>query len=230
VLLNAVIAEIIRLGRHDRAFLETRASGFEAFAAALPTDMAAAAQTTGVERHEIESLARHLSEPGKRVCILYDVDASFEKSPRDLQAIANLLTVTGNVGRPGCGLVLARHHSNGQGLVDLGAFPEGRARRCDRWPQSAGGAHAAGVAGGAGRRPRQGLFIFGENPALDERVRRAARVYRRRRGDGTCSTPETKPPPQRRAARFRIRGICGKRHLARSAGQAFVPAFRRLRG
>jgi formate dehydrogenase major subunit len=169
VLLNAVISEIIRIGRHDRAFLETRANGFEAFTAALPTDLAAAAQTTGVERHEIESLARQLSEPGTRVCIVYDADASFEKSPRDLQAIANLLTVTGNVGRPGCGLVLARHHSNGQGLVDLGAFPEAVHGRGDRWHNLQGvrtlPALRAALAAGHVR----GLFIFGENPALDER-------------------------------------------------------------
>ena len=169
VLLNAVIAEIIRTGRHDRAFLEARASGFEAFAAALPADLAAAALTSGVERHEIESLARRLSEPGSRVAIVYDADASFEKSPRDLQAIANLLIVTGNIGRPGCGLVLARHHSNGQGLADLGAFPEAVHGRGDRWHNLLGARSLPALRAALAAGQFTGLFIFGENPVLDER-------------------------------------------------------------
>jgi formate dehydrogenase major subunit len=169
VLLNAVISEIIRTGRHDRAFLKARASGFETFARALPADLASTAQVTGVERHEIESLARLLSEPGRRVCIVYDADASFERSPRDLQAIANLLIITGRVGLPGSGLVLARRHSNSQGLVDLGAFPEAVHGRGDRWHNLQGARTLPGLRRALAAGQVKALFIFGENPALDER-------------------------------------------------------------
>ncbi|MBK1883811.1 nitrate reductase [Luteolibacter pohnpeiensis] len=59
---------------------------------------------TGLENEQIESLARLVSEPGKRVSWWWTmgVNQSYE-GVRTAQAIINLCLITGNIGKPGTG-------------------------------------------------------------------------------------------------------------------------------
>jgi formate dehydrogenase major subunit len=166
VLLHAVAHEIVKAKRHDRHFVGARTEGFDAFATAIEVDTAEVERVTGVERHRIEELARLVSGPGTNVCFVYDADASFEKSPRDLQAIANLLLLTGKVGRPSNGLILARRHANGQGLLDLGGSPDAVNAQAAglRGARTLGDLRQAVDEGGI-----RGVFIYGENPARHEK-------------------------------------------------------------
>ncbi|MBN2360736.1 MAG: FAD-dependent oxidoreductase [Deltaproteobacteria bacterium] len=164
-LLDAVAAEVIRRKGLDTDYIGARTEGFDAYARALPTDLAAIENTTGVERHKIEALAQALCDRGKRAVFVYDDDSAQDRAPGDLQSIANLLLLTGRLGQPGQGLVIARHHSNGQGLLDLGALPGA----------VAGGKPLAGcrtlaelwqaIEGGRIR----GLLVVGEDVAADAR-------------------------------------------------------------
>ena len=164
-LLSAVATEVLRRNGVDTGYLHDRTECFDALVCALPYDPAASAQVAGVDRHKIEALAQALCDRDRRVVFVYDDDAVQDRSPGDLQAIANLLLMTGRLGRPGQGLVLARHHSNGQGLIDLGAFPGavGRGQAlagCRSLPEL-----RRAIADGS----IKGLLVVGEDMAADSR-------------------------------------------------------------
>ena len=95
---------IVRDGRTDPDSI-ARTEGFEDFAAFLK-DYAPSAVTerTGMSVEEIESLARAVSEPGKRVSWWWTmgVNQSYE-GVRAAQAMINLALITGNIGKPGTG-------------------------------------------------------------------------------------------------------------------------------
>ncbi|MCW1883341.1 molybdopterin-dependent oxidoreductase [Luteolibacter flavescens] len=95
---------IVRDGRTDAAWVE-RTEGFDEFAAFLH-DYAPerVAEKTGLSVEEIESLARTVSEPGKRVSWWWTmgVNQSYE-GVRAAQAMINLALITGNIGKPGTG-------------------------------------------------------------------------------------------------------------------------------
>jgi formate dehydrogenase major subunit len=123
-LLGAVAAEVARLGGDAGAFIRDRADGYAAYREQSERDLAAVEAATGVEPAEITALARLLADPERNVVFVYDGGATLERTPGDLAAIAGLLLATGRVGRRGNGLLLTRHHSNGQGFLDLGGLPE----------------------------------------------------------------------------------------------------------
>jgi formate dehydrogenase major subunit len=151
VLLSAVAGEIIRAGGADRDFITRRTDGYEALAGGLPSPEQAE-EITGVSRQHLTQLAGMLADPARNAVFIYNADSVLEKSPGDLQAIANLLLLTGRFGRPRNGLIMTREHSNCQGLRDLGAAPARRAALRDR------------LLSGQIR----GIFLLGENLAVNK--------------------------------------------------------------
>jgi anaerobic selenocysteine-containing dehydrogenase len=139
-LLYALAHCILRDGRTDPASIE-RTEDLEQFKVFL-ADYApeAVAERTGMEVEEIESLARTVSEPGKRVSWWWTmgVNQSYE-GVRAAQAMINLALITGNIGKPGtgansitgqCNAMGSRLFSNTTSLVgghDF-AYPEHRAK------------------------------------------------------------------------------------------------------
>jgi assimilatory nitrate reductase catalytic subunit len=95
---------IIRDGRTDARSLQNT-TGFDEFAAFVReyTPESCAART-GMTVEEIESLARTVSEPGKRVSWWWTmgINQSYE-GVRAAQAMINLALITGNIGKPGTG-------------------------------------------------------------------------------------------------------------------------------
>jgi predicted molibdopterin-dependent oxidoreductase YjgC len=51
---------------------------------------------------------------------VYNIDSLRENAAQDLKALANLLLLTGKIGKAGNGLILLREHCNSQGLLDMG--------------------------------------------------------------------------------------------------------------
>jgi predicted molibdopterin-dependent oxidoreductase YjgC len=88
------------------------ASALEASVKALTT--AETAAVSGVDAAKIEALADKISAAGKVVAV-YDLDDTLERSADDLSALAQLLAVTGHLGKQGEGLLLLRADSNGVG-------------------------------------------------------------------------------------------------------------------
>jgi len=95
---------IVRDGRTDPASIK-QTEGYDDFVAFLRDySPAAVSDKTGLSVEEIETLARTVSEPGKRVSWWWTmgVNQSYE-GVRTAQAMINLALITGNIGKPGTG-------------------------------------------------------------------------------------------------------------------------------
>ena len=103
-LLHALAHCILRDGRIDPASIE-RTEGIEDYTVFLRDYApAAVAEKTGLSVEEIESLARTVSEPGKRVSWWWTMGVNqSHEGVRTAQAMINLALITGNIGKPGTG-------------------------------------------------------------------------------------------------------------------------------
>ncbi|MEJ2558628.1 MAG: NADH-quinone oxidoreductase subunit NuoG [Anaerolineae bacterium] len=79
------------------------------------------AEITGVPADEIRAAARAFGE-AKNGIILYGPEAGNDPALR--RAVANLVTVTGFVGRPNNGVIAVLPHANSRGAIDLGIVPD----------------------------------------------------------------------------------------------------------
>lgn len=104
-LLYALAHCIIRDNRIDPDFVASSVADFDAFADFVADySPSAVAAPTGLTVDDIESLARTVSQPQKRVSFWWTmgVNQSYE-GVRTAQAIINLALITGNIGKPGTG-------------------------------------------------------------------------------------------------------------------------------
>ena len=95
---------ILRDGRVDQESI-SRTEGFEEFSEFLTHySPAAVADRAGLSVETIETLARTVSEPGKRVSWWWTMGVNqSHEGVRTAQAIINLCLMTGNIGKPGTG-------------------------------------------------------------------------------------------------------------------------------
>ena len=157
VLLKAVAAWMLANGGMDKAFIESRTEGFDAFAQSLTPDLDKAPAATGVPAGDIIELARRISDPQTKVVFVYNVDSTLEKAPGDLQMLADILLLAGKLGVPGSGLLLSHEHSNYQGLSDICPLDDATLETMK-----------AALENG----DIKGLFIFGEDMAADETLKK----------------------------------------------------------
>ncbi len=123
-LLNAMMNVILEEELYDRQFVAERTEGFEETAAVIrkyTPEMAE--EITGVPKSQIIRAAR-LFAGAKKVCILYGMGITQHTTGTDnVKSIANLLMLTGNIGREGTGFSPLRGQNNVQGACDMGALP-----------------------------------------------------------------------------------------------------------
>ncbi len=95
---------ILRDGRTDPASI-ARTESIEEFTAFVRDyTPESVASRTGLSTEQIESLARTVSEPGKRVSWWWTMGVNqSHEGVRTAQAIINLCLITGNIGKPGTG-------------------------------------------------------------------------------------------------------------------------------
>jgi anaerobic selenocysteine-containing dehydrogenase len=89
--------------------------------------------SSGLSREAIESMAESMPRP-KRHHLLWHGHHPASHGTQNVQAIANLLLLRGNFGRPGAGICPLRGHSNVQGdrTVGITELPDrGHARPAD---------------------------------------------------------------------------------------------------
>ncbi|MEW6335634.1 MAG: formate dehydrogenase subunit alpha [Thermodesulfobacteriota bacterium] len=183
-LLNGIMRQIIEEGLHDRDFISERSEGFEPFQASLaPYDLKAVEGITGVSGAKIRQAAM-LFGRAERAIVLYGMGITQHTTGTDnVKAIANLLMLTGNIGRPGTGFAPLRGQNNVQGACDMGALPvfyPGYQRVDDpavrRKFEKAWGRELSDKAGltatemiqGAHAGHLKALYVMGENPMLSE--------------------------------------------------------------
>ena len=108
-------------GKLDRDFIAAHTTGFEALAADLrATAWAAIERQSGLARAEIEAAAQVYAK-ANRVIVCYGMGITQHRhGTENVQQLANLLLLRGNIGRKGAGICPLRGHSNVQGDRTVG--------------------------------------------------------------------------------------------------------------
>jgi formate dehydrogenase major subunit len=122
--LSAVTKYIVDQGWQDEKFLRARVNGIEEYIASLaPFTLEYASEMTGLTREQLIQIAAMIKE-ADGTCILWAMGVTQHIMGTDTStAIANLLLITGNFGRPGAGAYPLRGHNNVQGACDFGTMP-----------------------------------------------------------------------------------------------------------
>ncbi len=189
-LLNAMMNVILVEGLVDRAFVESRTTGFEAFAEHLAAfTPEAMAPVCGIDPETIRAVARRYAR-ARTAMIFWGMGISQHVHGTDnARCLIALSLMTGQIGRKGTGLHPLRGQNNVQGASDAGLIPmfypgyqkvedpAVRARFERLWGVPLGPA--------AGLDPKRGLtvveivdaihaglvrgmYILGENPAMSD--------------------------------------------------------------
>jgi formate dehydrogenase alpha subunit len=183
-LINGLMHVIIRDGLEDKTFISQRTEGFEELRKLLEGyGLDTAEAVTGVPRADIEAAARLFGEAGS-ACILYGMGITQHITGTDnVKSVANLLLLTGNIGREGTGFSPLRGQNNVQGACDMGALPNvypgyqrvddpaARIKFENAWGCELSdrvGVTVTEVANGVLRGDIRGLYVMGENPMLSE--------------------------------------------------------------
>jgi len=117
----------------DTAFIAEHTDGFEAFAADLrQTAWDDILSTSGLPREQLERVARIYMQ-SKAVIACYGMGITQHRlGTNNVQQLANLLFLRGNIGRPGAGICPVRGHSNVQGDRTVGIDEKPKPEFLDR--------------------------------------------------------------------------------------------------
>jgi formate dehydrogenase major subunit len=123
-LINSMAHVILAEGLANRAFMDERTEGFEAFAASVGLwTPERGAEVSGVPAADIAQAAR-LYATAKSAAIFWAMGITQHTSGTDnVKALSNLALLCGQVGRPGTGLNPLRGQNNVQGACDMGGLP-----------------------------------------------------------------------------------------------------------
>lgn len=122
--LKGLAKALIESGREARGFIEAHASDYEAFALDIAaSDWPALAAASGVPRSDMERVAAKLAT-AKSAVFAWGMGITHHTNGVDtVEYLANLALLSGNIGRPGAGLLPLRGHSNVQGIGTIGVKP-----------------------------------------------------------------------------------------------------------
>ncbi len=181
--IRALAKIILDKGWHDRQFCEKQTIGFKALCEALAGfDVDFACRRAGVTRRELETVAGLVHD--KKTIFIWGMGLTQHAHGTDnVTELVNLALLTGNVGKPGCGLSPLRGQNNVQGAGDMGALPNLLAGHMEvddeaarvhvgaiwqaKIPTSRGLAAPEMIHDIASRKIRA-LYVIGENPAVSE--------------------------------------------------------------
>jgi formate dehydrogenase alpha subunit len=123
-LLNGMMRVIVEEDLHDQKFISERCEEFEPFLESLNRyDLKTVEAVTGVAGEKIRQSAL-LFGKAKKAILFYGMGITQHTTGTDnVKTIANLLMLTGNLGRKGTGFSPLRGQNNVQGACDMGALP-----------------------------------------------------------------------------------------------------------
>lgn len=123
-LLKALLKGVLERDATDRVFLANHVEGWDQVEAdAQDADWGSLIQSCGVGRTEIETAIEMIVE-AKHGLSLWAMGLTHHKNGCDnIQALGNLTAARGWIGKPGCGLMPIRGHSNVQGIGSVGFTP-----------------------------------------------------------------------------------------------------------
>jgi formate dehydrogenase alpha subunit len=178
--INAMLNVILQEGLADESFISSRTEGFPALAEAVSRyTPERAEEISGIPAQKLKEAARSYASAG-RASIVYAMGITQHITGTDnVQALANLAIVTGNLGREGTGIYPLRGHQNVQGACDMGALPDlysgyqkvalFRPRFEEAWSTDLPdhpGVTAVEMMQAAEEGRLKGLLVVGENPMM----------------------------------------------------------------
>ena len=181
--LKALGKIIIDKGWHDQEFCEKQTIGFNAVRNSLQEiDVDTACNRAGVTREQLEKAAQLIHD--RKTIFIWGMGLTQHAHGTDnITALVNLALLTGNIGKPGCGLSPLRGQNNVQGAGDMGALPNLLAGHMEVDDEAArvhvGAIWGADVPSEPGlaapemihdiaSRKIRALYVIGENPAVSE--------------------------------------------------------------
>ena len=183
-LLNGMMRHIVKEELWDKTFVKKRCEDSDPFLESLdPCALEAVEGITGIPSEKLRQAAE-LFGKAKRAMVLYGMGITQHTTGTDnVKAIANLLMLTGNLGRRGTGFSPLRGQNNVQGACDMGALPnvfpgyqrvndpQVRAKFEDAWGQNLDGQPGQTLIDmfqNASKGLIKAMYIVGENPMLSE--------------------------------------------------------------
>ena len=110
-------------GWHDEDFCRQHTIGFKAYLKSLErVDIDHCCNRSGVARQDLEKAAELIHV--KKTIFIWGMGlAQHAHGTDNVSALVNLVLLTGNIGKPGCGVSPLRGQNNVQGACDMGALP-----------------------------------------------------------------------------------------------------------
>jgi formate dehydrogenase alpha subunit len=123
-LLNGIMKIIIDEKLANDEFVVSHTEGYEEFKKVVEAyDVDKVAEITGVKKELILEAARTYGK-AKSAMIFYTMGITQHSTGVDnVMSIANLVLLTGNIGKPGAGIMAQRGQANVQGACDMGCLP-----------------------------------------------------------------------------------------------------------
>ncbi|HXJ35510.1 MAG TPA: FdhF/YdeP family oxidoreductase [Candidatus Eisenbacteria bacterium] len=123
-LLVLLLRRVIERGAVDQAFIGAHTTGWDAVrTAVMAHDARALREACGIPREQEEQAAELLGKARRGIFAWAMGITQHRNGVDNVQAIVNLALARGWVGRPGCGLLPIRGHSNVQGVGSVGVAP-----------------------------------------------------------------------------------------------------------
>lgn len=125
LLINAMMAQIIREGLDNQNFIRSRTEGFSELASKLrEMDIEKAAERIGVPAKDIVIAARkYATSPSSAIVYCMGI-TQHREGTHFASSCANLALLCGQIGRSGAGVFPLRGQNNVQGASDMGALAE----------------------------------------------------------------------------------------------------------
>jgi formate dehydrogenase alpha subunit len=126
-LLNGLMHHIIENGWEDREFIERRTKNFDAMKETVMRsnyDLRNVSNITGVKESDLKTAAEWIAK-SKPCALVYSMGITQHTVGVDnVKSVANLMMLTGNIGKPGSGVNPLRGQNNVQGACDMGCLPD----------------------------------------------------------------------------------------------------------
>ena len=122
--LNMMLYYIIKEGMHDESFISSRTEGFDDLKKnLLDLNIDELEKVSGVPREQVRAAAIDYAKSNAAMSFHGLGVTEHYQGTYAVMQIANLAMLTGNVGRPGCGVNPLRGQNNVQGMADMGVQP-----------------------------------------------------------------------------------------------------------
>jgi formate dehydrogenase major subunit len=117
VLMNGIIAELIRRGKTDQKFINKRTDNFIQLKENLiKYDLPEVSSITGVSVASIEKIVELLSNTNQNIVAVYNIESRIDRSMNDLRSLATLLLSIGKLGVNGSGIAILSGQCNNTGM------------------------------------------------------------------------------------------------------------------